>query len=174
MDLPQTQEVLMTDKKFQDIIQHKTEEVNSLLHQKDYLDNYILETLNNFSYRYMDEAKKSEKINHNKFRVLALEKGIKEAIKIKNESLRAGLGELARNVSKAEGPTVAREIRVVLEKNGNSGDVNVSARISWGHPSHEFTHGTFVEKKSKYHFEDELHLRNTLARYLDEVCELFE
>jgi hypothetical protein len=174
MRLPQTQEALMVDKKFQDVIQHKSEEVNSLLHQKEYMDNYILEILNNFSFRYMDEANQSEKINQNTLRVLSLEKGIKEAFKIKNENLRAGLGELARNVSKAEGPTVAREIRVVLQKYGNSGDVDVSARISWGHPKHEFTLGTFVEKKTKYHFEDELHLRNTLARYLEEVCELFE
>lgn len=166
----------MTDQKFQDRIQHKTEEVNTLLHQKDFLDNYILEILNNFSYRFLEDAGKSEKINSNTMRVIALEKGIKEAIKIKNEKLRSGLGELARNVPRSEGPTVAREIRVVLLKNNNqhSGDVEVLSRISWGHPAHEFSTGTFVEKKTKYHFEDELHLRNTLAKYIEEVCELFE
>lgn len=166
----------MTEKKLQEIIQHKTNEVNSLLHQKDFLDNYVIQTLNSFSFRYLDNASSSEKINNNTIRVLSIENGIKDAIKIKNEKLRAGLGELARNVSKAEGPTVAREIRVILLRNGSlhSGDVDVSARISWGHPTHEFSTGTFVEKKLRYHFDDELNLRNNLARYLDEVCELFE
>ena len=165
----------MSVKKNEDIIQDKLNQVAENLSHHDFFNHYILETLDNFAYRYFDEPKKAEQVTGRLMRVIALEKGIKEAIKLKNPELRAGISELVKRVSKIEGPTILREIRVnVLQRDSqHKGQCNVSGRISFGHPEHDFSIGTYVEKLSILEFEDDLHFRNTLARHLEEVCELF-
>lgn len=165
----------MTTKTNQELIQQKMLQVEAHLSQADYFDRYILETLNSFAYRYFEEPLAAEIVSANLLRVSSLEKGIKEAIKNKNPLLRAGITELVKRVSKAEGPTILRELRVhLIERDqAKGGQCLVSSRISFGHPDHDFQKGTFVEKESRFNFEDDLHLRNTLARHLEEVCELF-
>lgn len=161
------------DKK--EIIQKKLNEVETNLKNQDFLSHYILETLNSFGHRYFDDPKVSEQVSTNVLRVLAIESGIKEAIKLKNLELRAGIMELVKRVSKAEGPTILREIRVtVLPKDStHKGECHVTARISFGHPYHDFKKGTFVEKLSVLVFEDEIQFRNNLAKHLELACEIF-
>jgi hypothetical protein len=158
------------------IITNKMHELQEAYSHKDTFNHYILETLNSFAYRYFDQAMPAEEINSSELRVMATEKGIKEAIKIKNENLRAGIGELVKRVSKEEGPTIARELRVQMIKRepGRGGVAHVFARISWGHPEHTFTGKTFVEKMSVLKFDDDIFFRNFLARHLEEVCGLFD
>ena len=131
----------MTAKNNEEIIQNKLQEVETNLSRVDYFDHYILETLNSFSYRYFDEPMLSEMIAPNLFRVTAIEKGIKEAIKIKNPELRTGISELVKRVSKAEGPTILRELKVHLTQRDPSlgGQCLLCARISFGHPHHDFS-----------------------------------
>lgn len=158
------------------IIAHKMHDVQEAYTHTDTFNHYILETLNSFAFRYFDEAMPAEELNSTELRVLAIEKGIKEAIKIKNETLRKGIGELVKRVSKEEGPTIARELRVQILKRepGRGGNAHVLARISWGHPEHSFAGKTFVEKMSVLKFEDDIFFRNHLAKNLEEVCALFE
>lgn len=161
--------------KNEELIQNKRHEVVEKLSHQDFFHHYILETLDSFAYRYFESPAKAEAHANSVFSVSALELGIKDAIKIKNPALREGIGELVKRVSKAEGPTIKRELRVqLLEKNSQKGGkCRVSARISFGHPEHSFLPGTFVEKSSDLLFEDDIHLRNALAKSLEEVCELF-
>ncbi len=164
----------MTDKKMQEIIQHKSAEVMDLMAHADYFNVYILDTLNSFAFRYFDAAQEATMVTPSVLRVTALEKGIKDAIQIKNQDLRAGIGELVKRVSKADGPTIMRELRVnILSHSPKKGEALITARISFGHPEHEFSPGTYVEKSSQLLFVDDLQFRNTLARHLEEVCELF-
>ncbi len=164
----------MTEKKFQEKIQHKSAEIQNLMAHADYFNVYILDTLNSFAFRYFDHADEAEMVAPNLLRVSALEKGIKEAILIKNAELRAGIGELVKRVSKAEGPTIRRELRVnIIYHSPIKGEALITARISFGHPAHDFLPGTYVEKSSQLLFVDDLQFRNTLARHLEEVCELF-
>jgi hypothetical protein len=156
------------------IIQQKSDEVQSSFSHQDYVNHYILETLDSFAFRYFDEPLKAEMVANNIMKVEAIEKGIKEAIKIKNPDLRAGIGELVKRVSKAEGPTILREIRVNLERGaGHGGSCQVAARISFGHPAHDFSKGTFIANSQTFSFEDEIHFRNILAKYLEISCEIF-
>ncbi len=158
------------------ILQKKTE-VENQLNQKDFLNNYILETLNSFSYRFFDPATKAEMISNEVYRVVSIEVGIKAAIKIQNPTLRAGIGELVKRVSRNQGPTIARMLQVkFLSRTGNkSGEAQISAQISFGHPAHDFqTPKTFVDKNCTISFDDELQLRNILAKHLEDVCSLFE
>lgn len=162
--------------KNQEIINQKNAEVEAQVHQHDFIPGYILHTLNNFAYRYFDNAKESEMLTPEIFRVQAVEKGIKEAIKIKSDILRAGLGELVKQFSKEAGPTVVRELSVAMPKGFHDrhlGEAIILARISWGHPEHTFHPGSFIEKRSVLTYNDELQFRNTLARHLEEVAELF-
>ncbi|MBC7537386.1 MAG: hypothetical protein H7281_01090 [Bacteriovorax sp.] len=162
------------DSKIAEIIQHKLEEVQAKLTHQDYFNHYILETLESFAFRYFDNPLVSEQLSSNVMRVIAIEKGIKEAIKIKNPELRAGIGELVKRVSKEQGPTILREIRVKLDRSStHGGSCLVIARVSFGHPDHDFAKGTFVENSNLFKFEDEVHFRNTLAKHLEVVCELF-
>lgn len=158
------------------IITAKLSNVQEAFAQVDHFNHYILETLNNFAYRYFDGADEARATAPNELHVMAIEKGIKEAIKIKNETLRKGIGDLVKKVSREEGPTIARELRVqILNRDpGKGGVAKIFSRISWGHPEHSFTAGTFVEKTSTLKFEDDIFFRNHLAKNLEEVCELFE
>lgn len=154
----------------------KKRDVESQLKSKDFLSQYVFETLKNFSHRYFEEANSPEIISDKIIRVVAFEKGIKEAIKIKNQALRFGIGELVKRVSREEGPTIARELRVnIVERNSSRGGIcNVTARISFDHPNHDFSSDKlYVEKLSVLKFEDDLHFRNKLAKHLEDVCELF-
>ncbi len=164
------------DKAAEEKIQHKLTDVQEKMSHQDQFNQYIMESLNNFAYRYFDEPKKAEYVSNKTMRVMAIEKGIKEAIKIKNQELRAGIGELVKSVSKEQGPTIARELRVeILQREaGRGGKCLASARVSFGHPEHLFQKGTFVEKSSVLNFEDDIHFRNNLAKNLEAVCELFE
>lgn len=157
-------------------ISTKMHNVQEAFSHTDAFNHYILETLNNFAYRYFDEAQTAQELSPTELRVMALEKGIKEAIKIKNDTLRKGIGELVKKVSKEEGPTIARELRVQILKRepGRGGSAQVLSRISWGHPDHSFAPGTFIEKMSVLKFEDDIFFRNHLAKNLEEVCSLFE
>lgn len=165
----------MSLKSNEELIQHKLHEVSENLGQASFLNRYILSTLDSFAYRYFDEPFPAKQISNDVMIVQALEHGIKEAIKLKNPELRNGITELVKRVSKAEGPTILRELRVTLNKlpGQHSGSALVSARISFGHPEHSFLPGTFVENISVCHFEDELQLRNTLARDIEKACEIF-
>lgn len=168
----------MTDKtnesKAAEIIQHKLTEVQTNLGHEEYVNHYILETLESFAFRYLDEPLLPELLSNNIMRVIAIEKGIKEAIKIKNAQLRTGIGELVKRVSKDQGPTILREIRVRRQRDsGHGGTCEVTARVSFGHPDHNFHQGTFVEHSSSFAYEDEILFRNTLAKHLEVVCELF-
>lgn len=158
------------------IISNKMHNVQEAYSHADVFNRYILQTLDGFAYRYFDQAAPAEMLSAGELRVMALEKGIKEAIKIKNDALRKGIGDLVKKVSKEEGPTVARELRVQILKRepGKGGNAHVLARISWGHPGHSFTPGTFVEKMSVLKFEDDIYFRNHLGAHLEEVCSLFE
>jgi hypothetical protein len=156
------------------IIQQKSNEVQNSFSHQDFVNHYILETLDSFAFRYFDEPLKAEMVTNNIMKVVAVEKGIKEAIKIKNTELRAGIGELVKRVSKAEGPTILREIRVNLERGSvHAGTCQVAARISFGHPNHDFSKGTFISSSQTFSFEDEIHFRNILAKYLEISCEIF-
>jgi len=158
------------------IITNKMHNVQESYSHLDVFNRYILQTLDSFAYRYFDEPQKAELLSGTELRVLAVEKGIKEAIKIKNETLRKGIGELVKKVSKEDGPTIARELRVQIlqHESGKGGNAHVLARISWGHPDHQFSNGTYVEKMSVLKFEDDIFFRNHLGTKLEEVCGLFD
>lgn len=159
----------------QEIIQHKHQQVEESLSHKDFFENYLLETLNSFAYRYFSDATAAEKVSASTFRVRAIEQGIKEAVKNPDQKLRAGILELVKRISKAEGPTILNELKIdLLERDPKAGGkCQVSARISFNHPEHNFSKGSFVEKVSLFSFPDDYHLRNTLARHLEEVSALF-
>ncbi|MFA6237912.1 MAG: hypothetical protein WC635_11330 [Bacteriovorax sp.] len=165
----------MSVKTNEEIIKHKLHEVEEKLKHQDFFSHYILETLDNFAYRYFDNPKKAEQISGGVTRVCAIENGIKEAIKLKIPELRAGIADLVKRVSKEQGPTILREIKVTkrLHEASRGGIYEISARISFGHPEHDFKADTYVEKLSTLNFDDDIQFRNTLARKLEEVCELF-
>jgi hypothetical protein len=162
------------DKDAAKIIQQKSDEVHSSFSHQDFVNHYVLETLDSFAFRYFDEPLKAEMVANNIMKVEAFEKGIKEAIKIKNPELRAGIAELVKRVSKAEGPTILREIRVNLKRGtDHAGTCQLTARISFGHPDHDFSKGTFISNSQTFSFEDEIHFRNILAKYLEICSEIF-
>ncbi|MGZ3788789.1 MAG: hypothetical protein ACXVLQ_09715 [Bacteriovorax sp.] len=160
----------------EEIIHHKMHEVQEQMGHLDQFNHYILQTLDGFAYRYFESPSKARALSNEVMRVMAIEAGIKEAIKIKNPDLRKGIGELVKRVSREEGPTIARELRVHILSRvpGHGGNCHVMARVSFGHPEHNFEKGTYVEKMSVLHFEDDIHFRNNLAKHLETVCELFE
>ena len=162
----------MNDKtKEADLIKLKAEVVQTNLQSSDAFIQYIADTLESFGFRFFDEPFPVEVISANDLKVRALEKGIKEAIKIKNPELRAGISDLVKRVSKEQGPTIQREISVQFNK--VTGSCQVEAKISFGHPDHDYKKGSYVSNISSFKFEDEIAFRNSLARHLEIVSGLF-
>ncbi len=157
-----------------ELINKKLEQVQQVLHKQDFFSYYMIETLSSFAFRYFEDAQAPALLSKTSANVVAIEKGIKEAIKLKNPELRAGISDLVKRVSKEQGPTILRELKVICLPNGqHDGTCEVSARISFGHPEHDFRAGSFVEKKEIFKYADEVYFRNNLAKYLEYVCELF-
>lgn len=152
--------------------QQKQAELRKRLEHPDALDELVLYTLNNFSYRYFDDAPKAEIRGPGHYCIEHIEVGIKEAIKSSNPVLRAGLKKLVMEVPKSEGPTVMRRLSVEHQE-GQPQVTKVRALISWGHPDHCLVEGSFIEDISEIRSEDFLELRNSLAFHLEKVCELF-
>jgi hypothetical protein len=139
----------------------------------EFFDHFTLETLNNFAYRYFENATAAQKISITPhcYQVSALEYGIKDAIKIPDSSLREGIKQLLLKYPPAQ-VSLERRFRVEFTS-AEAGQVKVSAALSFGHPDHQYQAKSFVQKTTTFEYSEFLILRNRLAGLLEEVAELY-
>lgn len=158
----------------QDKLNRHREKVLNELGEPEFFDSFTLETLNNFAFRYFDDAHPAEKIQHRPHRyvVRAREMGIKQAIKISSPLLREKLKQLVLSYPPLE-VTLERRFQVEFE-DAKQGQVLVSAALSYGHPDHEYSRDTYIEKTMTFEFSEFLLLRNRLASLLENVAQLYD
>jgi hypothetical protein len=154
------------------ISQHQAQ-VAMELQNPEFFDHFTLETLNNFAYRYFEGAQAAIKTHDqpHRYQVCARELGIKDLIKLNNPTLRDSLKQLVLNHPPAK---VSLERRFMVEfESAQDGVVTVSAAISFGHPHHDYSPGTFVEKSTRFEYSEFLLLRNRLAALIEDVASLY-
>ena len=134
------------------------------------LDELMHFTLNNFSYRYL-ESKNTKSISittpkENCWRAEGQESELIEALKAQNPTTKQALIQRAKIHAKKDGATVYPWIEITV----NDQVAICCAGIDWESNGER---DTVVESTERLNFEDVLHLRNRLAKVLEDVCGVF-
>lgn len=142
------------------------------------LENYLLQTLNNFGHRYFTGEAKASIEGHNHFSIEYLETRMAQALKTNDSTAHKGIKELARAVPVKKTPTVLNKIELhILEISGvaenTKGCLEITSVIDWEWPAHRRKKESSVERKKRLDFEDFFELRNNLPRHLETLCQLF-
>lgn len=145
---------------------------------QDKFDEFIVFTLNNFGYRFFDKEESEQAVEKSDpltyfIRTENIE--LKWGLMHKNAEIKQGSKDLAVKHPPKSGGHLCHELEVRLEHKDpeRSGKALMNARVYWNYPSFSKERGQFFEKQEVFLYEDALHLRNKMAKYLDELCELF-
>lgn len=141
-----------------------------------YLD-YLLQTKNNFLYRYLetslDKNIKIENINEKTLIATSFENNMGEAFKVTDPIIKEGIKNLAKNTSRSENPKVRYTLKSeIIELAGDRGKIRITAQISWGFPDFE-NPSSLKEKSILFEFLDPTIFRKELALKYEDACDLF-
>lgn len=135
-------------------------------------------TLKNFAYRYFESEStgpvKEGSSGPGEFFVEAFEDHFATALKTKNGKTRKGLIEMAKSFSKKDKPAVRYRLGVQI-KNKNAqggGKFLLFSEVHWDFPTYENKEKVNSAQLS-VSFEDPLEMRNTFAKHLEEICDVF-
>ncbi|MBC7711931.1 MAG: hypothetical protein H7177_01230 [Rhizobacter sp.] len=142
-----------------------------------YLD-YILQTKQNFLYRYLetstDKNLKIESVDEKTLVATSFESNMGDAFKIADTDIKNGIKQLAKSVPREQNPRVQYSLKTILDDfRGDNGKIILEAMVNWNFP--EFTNAKGLNKKKQVVFEyhDPNVFRKQLALKYEEVCELF-
>ena len=142
----------------------------------DFFDDFILYTLNNFSYRYFatTPTPKSEKIDDLTYRVRQSEVPVKEGLTSQHTKIKQGTKEMVKKHSPRDGASLLYEIRVSLEHKNPQGPgaIHLACNVSWDYPEHGLERNR-VRSEFLYEYSEVIELRNKLAYHLEYLCEIF-
>ena len=130
--------------------------------------------LENFAYRYLETSTDQGikcSFNNNDFFVESTEPNVLNALKWDNPELKKKLIDLC----KSHPGKKSADIKIFLKlgsKKVSSNNVICYASVKWSHPETDYIQ-TLEEKEVKINFKDPLELRNTHAKYLEEVAVIF-
>lgn len=134
------------------------------------LDELMRFTLDNFAYRYLEtkntQGLKSQAIDRAIWRVEGRESELIEALKAQNTQTKQALIAKAKVHAKKDGATVYPWIEVQVKDSL----ALCRAGVDW---ESEGSRETIVKNETRLEFEDALHLRNKLAKFLEEACGVF-
>lgn len=152
------------------------DKARQLLGESSFLDQFFSHTLNSFSYRYFVLSNglqaKAEKIDQNKYRVLALENDMKTAIQNASSQTKKSIIEMAKTVPKKSNPSVENQILIEVAHYDERGpcQINLFVQTSWNHPNHPLKNKNSVSMKKVVDYSESLLLRNQFAKDLEELC----
>lgn len=154
------------------------EKIHHLFHDnKAYLE-YLLQTKNNFIYRYLETScDKNIQIKTLDSKTLiaeSYETNMGEAFKISDKVIKEGIKTLAKSVPRNLNPSVKYTLKTILEDfKVNDGKIVIEACVDWGFP--DFLNGHASSKKTIVFFtyNDPNVFRKELALKYDEACEIF-
>jgi hypothetical protein len=141
------------------------------------LHDYLLHTLDNFLYRYLetsiDKDLKTQEIAPFIYGAHSFESNMVQALKISNIDARNGIKELAKTIPKAEEPKVKYTLQVQLkELTPEKGHLIISAIVNWDFP-HYVDRSKMMKKDVEFKYSDLGQFRKELALKLESACELF-
>lgn len=145
---------------------------------QDKFDEFIVFTLNNFGYRFFDKEQSEQAVEKSDaltYFIRTEEVELKWGLMHKDLQIKQAVKDLAVKHPPKSGGRLCHELEVKLEHKDpeRAGKAVMSARVYWNYPTFAKESGCFQEKQEVFLYEDALHLRNKMAKYLDELCELF-
>ncbi|HXH30728.1 MAG TPA: hypothetical protein VNJ01_07930 [Bacteriovoracaceae bacterium] len=163
----------MTDKQIQDW----HDKIRSSFGDEARLYQYLFETMDNFYYRYLettsDKDLRTRQMSDHVWGATSTETSMVDALRIQNELARKGIIELAKSVQRAQGPKVVYQLSCrVSELHPDSGSLEFTASINWGHPDDSDPSRRSV-KTVKFDYRDLGQFRKELAVKLEDVCGIF-
>lgn len=144
--------------------------------QKNFIE-YILQTKNNFLFRYLETSLDKNiqiqmpKLNY--FLAESFENNMGNAFKSNNTNIKEGVKNLAKSVDRALNPKVRYTLSTDVQKaSENGGKIIITAKADWGFP--EFNDPRSQEAKTiVFDFKDVNQFRKELALKYEDACELF-
>ncbi len=142
-----------------------------------YLD-YILQTKQNFLYRYLetttDKNLKIESVDANTLMATSYENNMGEAFKIADPEIKEGVKSLAKSIPREQNPRVQYSLKTVMDDfRGDNGKITLIAKVNWNFPEFNDDKGSFKKKQVVFEYHDPNVFRKQLALKYEEVCELF-
>lgn len=145
----------------------------------DEFSRYIVKTLENFSYRYIETQSTKQLFKGESsplcFEISFVEMQILEALKIENPVAKKGIIELAKSFSKKEGPEVRYFLKVEIKElnlQKHSGVLITQGEVFWDYPNFQDSSKKHL-LKDKIEFEDLASFRKKLPLSLEKICEVF-
>lgn len=134
------------------------------------LDELMRFTLDNFAFRYLETKNASElksyAIASHAWRVEGCESELMEALKAQNPETKKALITRAKEHGRKDGANVYAWLEVSIKDQ----TAICRAGVDW---ESDGQRANVSKQESKLKFDDELMLRNSLARALEEVCVVF-
>ncbi len=160
-----------------------TEELERQIHEKNRSElksqggftDLITYNLENFAYRYLetttDKSLKAQ-INENDIYVTSIEPDIVHALKWENKELKNKLIALCKKYPGSK----SKELKVKLTLGSlviSNNQVECYSEVNWDQDQFSRENQNYIEKRVTIKFDDPLELRNTHAKYLEQVSEIF-
>src|SRR5690554_5243936 len=138
---------------------------------------YLIETLNNFFYRYLETTQSqnlhTQEIGPKQWRAQSMETDSMEILKIKNPSVRPHLISAAKSLGSKGGLKVTYTLGVEpKELAPEHGTILIFAKIDWSETPLEMEK-TSEEKRVHFNYDSLQEFRKNFALKLEEVCEIF-
>lgn len=152
--------------------------IQNIFHDnKAYLE-YLLQTKNNFIYRYLETSNSSniriESLDSKTLMAESFEKNMGDAFKISHKDIKNGIRDLAKSVPREQNPCIKYTLKTVLENfEIENGNIIIEAVVDWGFPAFLKLHSSSQAKRVQFYYNDANTFRKELALKYEEACEIF-
>lgn len=154
------------------------EKIHNLFNDnKAYLE-YLLQTKNNFLYRYLETSSDKniliKNLDDKTLAAISYESNMGEAFKIADPEIKEGIKGLAKSIPRENKPSVQYSLKTTLKDfKTDSGTIIIESMINWNFPDFEEQKGSCKKKKVTFSYNDPNTFRKELALRYEEACELF-
>lgn len=155
---------------WQDKVKHTFDDESNLL-------NYLIHTLDNFIYRYLETSEsknlKSQGFDEKTYGAISYESNMVEVLKNSSPLIKQQLIHFAKSLPKSMGPKVQYSLSIKLTNlKTSNGEIQIISKISWDFPEFKNDEKSFIKTVS-FKYSDLSQFRKELALKLEEACEIF-
>ncbi|MFA5584436.1 MAG: hypothetical protein WDA09_09490 [Bacteriovoracaceae bacterium] len=159
------------------IIELQKQKIASHFSDSQALLDYMIETLSNFYYRYLETTKDQDlqtiELGPKRWGAQSNESNNMEILKIKNPNVRPHLIEAAKSLGAQGGLSVQYTLGIEpLELNSENGEIIIFSKIDWSSTPIEMSK-TAEEKTLRFKYQSLGEFRKGFALKLEEACEIF-
>ncbi|MBY0412848.1 MAG: hypothetical protein K2Q18_01720 [Bdellovibrionales bacterium] len=154
------------------------DKIHNLFKDNEAYMNYLLQTKQNFLYRYLSTSTQDNvtmtNIDSKTLVAISYEGNMGEAFKINDSEIKEGIKSLAKSIPRENKPRIQYSIKTILEEfKSDKGKIIIESKINWNFPEFSDEKGKFKKKQIIFNYDDPNVFRKELALRYEDVCELF-